>query len=149
MENITQSSTTSSSAVPPVMSLGRSQTTQTSDEKVFPVDHPVANQQVSKHTNEQKAVSQKHCRSTNTRDENGRSADVPKERDNVPFIQYTNWRLTLQLSRCDERSSHPQILGEPPKYWMEDWRSRWNGLGRYGERQWTWDVTGAHDAMNW
>ena len=31
---------------------------------------------------------------------------------------------------------------------MKDWRSRWNGLGRYGERQWTWDVTGAPDAMH-
>jgi len=32
---------------------------------------------------------------------------------------------------------------------MEDWKSRWNGLGRYGERQWTWDATEAHDARNW
>jgi len=33
-----------------------------------------------------------------------------------------------------------------PKYWMEDWKSRWDELGRYGVRQWTWDVTGTHSA---
>jgi len=92
MENITQRITGSSSAVTPMMSLGRRQTTQASDEKAFPVDHPAANQQVSKHTDEQKAVSQKYCRSTNTRDENGCSANVPKERDTA--IQYHKHTLT-------------------------------------------------------
>jgi len=65
---------------------------QASDEKVFPVDHPAANQQVSKQTDEQKAASQEYRQSTNTRDENERSADVPKERDNIPFIQNTKRR---------------------------------------------------------
>ena len=35
-------------------------------------------------------------------------------------------------SCCDERPSHPQDIMGIPKYRMEDWRYRWDELGRCG-----------------
>jgi len=49
-------------------------------------------------------------------------------------------------SCCDERPSHPQDIMGIPKYWMEDWRSRWDELRRCGVRQWKWDVPGTPSA---
>jgi len=64
-----------------------------------------------------------------------------------------NWVICKSASRsrqipcqCDERPSHPQVIMGIPKYWTEDWRSRWDELGRCGVRQWTWDVPGTHSA---
>jgi len=33
---------------------------------------------------------------------------------------------------CDERPSHPQDIMGTPKYWMEEWKSKWDELGRVG-----------------
>jgi len=50
-------------------------------------------------------------------------------------------RVMMRSPRTLKYSKNPQILDEGLEVQME-----W--LGRCGERLWTWDVTGAHNAIN-
>jgi len=54
-----------------------------------------------------------------------------------------------QLLQLRREALAPSNIMRTPKYWMEDWKSRWDELGRCGMRQWTWDVPGTHSAREW
>jgi len=43
------------------------------------------------------------------------------------------------------RGLAPSKALRTPSCWSRDWKTRWNGLRRYRERQWTWNASGAPD----
>jgi len=73
-------------------------------------------------------------------------------------MRLSAWRPSQDIAKCIcGQMKYLRVLGElwrealapsnimgTPKYWMEDWKSRWDEVGRCGMRQWTWDVTGTH-----